>query len=127
MGYFDGMLQLSASQAVTADAISSYTIDSEVTTPTWLNKTSVFIEVETKTVAGTGIGFDVVQKTTAPTTGGDATIVKAIVLAADLAAGNIIEIPLPRGITFLRHIGLYYDITGGTESYVLSAFLGPST
>lgn len=124
MGYRDIKLALSKSQAVTADADSTYYIDTELSAPGWNKGTpaAVIVTVETKTTAGTGITFEVVHKSSEPTTG-DVAMCSATVLAADLAVGSTIVIPLPRGITMSRYIRLYYNITAGTESYVLSAYL----
>lgn len=126
MGYRDYELALSTSQNVTADANSEDYIDTELTNPYW-NKgipMAIIINVEAKNTAGTGCTFEVVHKTSEPTTG-DATLCTAVVLAADLEAGDQIVIPLPMGVTMLRYIRLYYNITAGTEDYTFSAYFTP--
>jgi hypothetical protein len=125
--YLDDLLVLSEAQAVVADANSTNYIDTEVVGgPGWKygEPLAVIVLVKTVTVAGTGITFRVVHKATEPTTG-DAALVDVTVLAVDLAVNKKIIIPLPLGVTILRMIRLYYDITAATESYVLSAYLGP--
>jgi hypothetical protein len=126
MGYRDYKLLLSKSQALTADADSTYYLDTELSVPGWEKgmPAAVIVNVETKTTAGTGITFEVCHKTDEPTTG-DATLVKVTALAADLAAGSQIVIPLPQGIKLLRYVRLYYDLTAGTESYTVSAYFTP--
>ena len=126
MGYKDNSLKLSASQAVTADALADFYIDTELTNPPWKKGTplAVVVTVETKTTPGTGITFELIHKASAPGTG-DATMATFVFLAADLVKGAEIVLPLPKGMTMLRYFSMYYNITGGTESYVLSAYLTP--
>lgn len=126
MGYRDALLVLSESQAVTADADSTNYIDFELTTPPEKDgrPLAVWISVEAKTTAGTGIIFRWCQKVSEPSTG-DADLVTVRVLAADLVKGRTIKIFLPQGVTYLRYQRLYYDIIAGAESYTLSAYLGP--
>lgn len=126
MGYRDMLLALSASQAVVADANSTNFIDTELTIPGWEKgmPVAIIINVEVVTTAATGITFEVCHKVTEPTHT-DATLCTAKALAAHLTAGSQIVIPLPQGIPLLRMVRLFYDITGGTESYTLSAYLTP--
>ena len=126
MGYRDYKLVLSASQAVTADADSTYFLDTEQTYPGWQKGTpaAIIVNVEAKTTAGTGITFEVCHNDSEPTTATD-TLCTVVALAADLAAGDQIVIPLPQGIELQRYVRLYYNITGGTESYTLSAYFTP--
>jgi hypothetical protein len=126
MGYRDYKLVLSASQAVTADADSTYFLDTEQTYPGWQKgmPAAIIINVEAKTTAGTGITFEVCHYASEPTHS-TTTLVSVPVLAADLAKGDQIVIPLPQGVELLRYVRLYYDITAGTESYTLSAYFTP--
>lgn len=126
MGYRDYKLMLSDSQAVTADADSTYYLDTEVTYPKWEknNKFGIVVTVEAKTTAGTGINFIVCHRASEPTVD-NTNLITVRALAADLFAGAEIWIPFPNGISILRYIRLYYDIIAGTESYTLSAFVTP--
>ena len=126
MGYRDIKLALSTSQNVTADANSEDYIDTELTIPGWEKgmPAAIIVNIETVNTAATGIAFEVVHKTSEPTTG-DGALVTVTALAADLAAGDQIVIPLPGGIKLLRYVRLYYNITNGTEDYVLSAYFTP--
>jgi len=126
MGYRDYELALSTSQQVTADANSEDYIDTELSAPGWGKGTPacIIVNVEAVGTAGTGITFEVVHKTSEPTTG-DAQLCSVTALAADLSAGDQIVIPLPMGIALLRYVRLYYNITAGTEDYTLSAYFSP--
>lgn len=126
MGYRDYELCLGKSQAVAADGNSTDYLDTELTYPYW-NKgqpAAIIVSVEAVSVAGTGCTFEVCHKASEPTTG-DATLCTAVVLAADLTAGKQVVIPLPMGVTMLRYIRLYYNVTAGTESYTFSAYFTP--
>jgi hypothetical protein len=126
MGYRDRALVLSESQNVAADADSTKYLDTEITIPGW-DKTmpaAVIVSIETVNTAATGIDFIVVHKTSEPTTS-DANLVTVHALAADLTAGDQVVITLPQGIKLLRYVRLYYNIIGGTEDYVLSAYFTP--
>uniref|UniRef100_A0A6M3K7S6 Uncharacterized protein n=1 Tax=viral metagenome TaxID=1070528 RepID=A0A6M3K7S6_9ZZZZ len=126
MGYRDIKLALSTSQNVTAAANSEDHVDAGMTIPGWEKgiPAAIIINVETVNVAGTGFTFEICHKLTEPTHD-DATIYEIVVVAADLAAGSQIVLPLPQGIKMLRMIRLYYTRTGGTEDYVFSAYLTP--
>lgn len=126
MGYRDHKLILSSSQNVTADADSTYYLDTELTIPGWERglPAAVVINVETVNTAATGVQFIIVHKTSEPTTA-DANLCSCTALAADLTAGSQIVLALPQGITLLRYVRLYYNITGGTEDYVFSAYFSP--
>jgi len=126
MGYRDIELALSTSQQVTADANSEDYIDTELTYPGWDKgvPAAVIVNVEAKATAGTGCTFEVCHKASEPTTG-DATLVQVTALAADLAVGSQIVIPIPQGVRLLRYVRLYYNITAGTEDYTVSAYFTP--
>jgi hypothetical protein len=126
MGYRDYKLLLCASQNVAANANSTQHINTELTIPGW-DKTmpaAIIINIEAVNTADTGIIFEVVHKVTEPTTG-DATLVSVRALAAQLAAGSQIVIPLPQGIPLLKMVRVYFEIIGGTEDYDLSAYFTP--
>jgi len=126
MGYRDYKFKLSAAQAVTADANSTDYLDTELTIPGWEKgmPAAVIVNVEAVTIAATGIQFIVCHKISEPTIA-DANLVAVTALAANLTKGSQIVIPLPQGIPLLRYVRLYYNITGGTESYTLSAYFTP--
>lgn len=125
MGYKEYQGRLSESQQVTADANSTNYIDFEVTNPPHGDGKlyGIWLTVEAKATAGTGIEFELVQKASEPGTG-DATICKHLYLAAELVVGNEYFLPMPTGKTWLRYFRMYYNITAGTEDYTLSAYFG---
>jgi hypothetical protein len=125
MGYRDYPLCLSASQAVTADTNSTYYLDFETTNP-FLDghPMAVVITVEAVTTAATGMTVELCHKASEPTTG-DACIARFTFLAAAMTKGATLICPLPQGPTWLRYFRIYYDITGGSESYTFSAYLTP--
>lgn len=126
MGYRDIKLALSTSQVVSGDANSEDYIDTELAYPGWQKgiPAAIIVNVEAVGTAGTGIKFEVVHKTSEPTTG-DGALVDVTALAADLQVGDQIIIPLPGGIELKRYVRLYYNITAGTENYTLSAYFTP--
>ena len=127
MGYRDYALALSLSQAVGADADSTYFLDTEMTVPGWEKgmPAAVVVSVETAPGGTTGVNFIVVHKTSEPTVN-DANLVTVRALNAQLVAGAQIVIPLPQGIPLLRYVRLYYDlITGDETAFVCSAYFTP--
>lgn len=126
MGYKEYQGRLTKSVQVNADANSTNYLDFEVTNPPLGDGRifGVWVTVEKQDTAGTGIEFELCQKAAEPGTG-DATICKHTFLAADLAEGDEVFLPISPNITFLRYFRLYYNITAGTEDYTLSAYFGP--
>jgi len=127
MGYRDYALALSITQTPGADADSTYYLDTELAAPGWEKGmgAAVVINVETAPGGTTGVIFEVVHKTSEPTTS-DATLVSVTALNAELVAGHQITITLPGGITLLRYVRVYYDlITGDETAGIYSAFFTP--
>jgi len=127
MGYRDIKLVLSKSQAIGADADSTYFLDTDVTVPGWDKSmpAAVIINVEVAPAGTTGIAFIVCHKTSEPTTA-DADLVTVTTPTADLVAGDQIVIPLPQGIKLLRYVRLYYNLINGDETNgTFSAYFTP--
>jgi hypothetical protein len=122
MGYteYTTLLTATSGQAVTADANSTNYLDFELTDPHIEEGRIVgfLVTVMVKTTAGTGIIFEICQKTSEPTHA-DAVIASFRILAADLAAAAQIFLPLPQGVSILRYMRVYFDVIGGSESYTL--------
>lgn len=128
MGYRDYKLMLSDSQAVSADAASSYWLDTELTNPGWEagNPLGVVINVETAPGGTTGVEFVICHKSSATPTITDVTLQTTRVLNADLTKGSEIVVVLPVGVQLDRHIGIYYNlITGDETAFVCSAYFTP--
>ena len=128
MGYRDVKLELSKSQALTQDAVSDNYIDTELAAPAYHGwekgvPACIVVTIEAKTVAGTGVTFEVLHKTTKPST--DVIVCSVFALAADLAKGSKIVIWLPQGITLNRYLALRYNIVDTSERYTVSAYFSP--
>ena len=127
MGYSDYKLVLSSLQAVAVDAISGSTIDFELTNPPlkWGYPMGVKLSVNVVTTPDT-TGLDVLLcwHSAAPT---DGTYVFATfkIPTAQLVVNKEFILPIPQGITPLRHFGVYYNLLTGDGSYTLSAYLTP--
>jgi hypothetical protein len=127
MGYLDFALCLSDSQAIGADADSTYFLDTEITVPGWERGMPAAVNVQCETAPGgtTGIQFIVVHKTSEPTSG-DGNLISLTLLNAELVAGTNFLIVIPPGIVLLRYVRLYYNLTNGDEtSGVFSAYFTP--
>ena len=126
MGYRDKELELCKNQVLVADANSTDYLDTELTVPGWEKglPAAVIVNIEAQTVAGTGIDFIVCHKTSEPTAA-DASLVTVHALAAHMAAGKQIVIPLPQGIPLLRYVRLYFNIIDTSERYTVSAYFTP--
>lgn len=125
MGYRDYELLLSSSQNVTAAADSTYYLDTQLTYPYW-NKgmpPAVVISVETVNTAATGMSILLCHHTGEPTN--THVFLTAVFLAADMAAGSQLVIPFVQGLTLKQYFRIYYSRTGGTEDYVLTAYVTP--
>lgn len=128
--FLDALLMVSDAQAVTADAVSTNTIDLGNPTP--------------KNIIGTGepVGFGVFVDVAADFTTMDETyaieaissaaanlssptVLSRIILnsAADRAAGAKHWVPIPPGKPIQRYIGLNYDVGGTTPSITVTAHL----
>lgn len=127
--YIDALMRVSNAQQVTADAVSTDSIDLGNVTP--------------KREVGTGeeLGFATVITAIGTTTG--STILQAIQSAAaaltspdvlgsinlataDIAAGKAYFVALPPGYPTKRYIGMNHDITG-TVDYTVTSFLTTRT
>jgi hypothetical protein len=123
----DALLQVSAAQQVTADAVSENTVDFGDVTPK--RKVAVgepLALVVAITALGTTTGsavFQVIQSAAAALT--SPQVIGSIALAtADLAVGKVYIIPLGQGIPALRYAGANFDITG-TVDFTVDAFITP--
>lgn len=122
----DALLKVSAAQAVTADAVSTNTVDLGNVTPK--RKIAVgepmgFLVVITAIGTNTGSAkLTAIQSAAAALT--SPQIVGEIDLAtADIAVGKAYIIALSSGIPALRYMGINYDITG-TVDFTVDAY-GP--
>lgn len=126
----DALLLVSNGQQVTADAVSTNTIDSNpgnVSPQPQIGTGEPMALVCVITAAGTNTGsmiLSAIQSAAANLSSPD--IIGSIALAtADLAAGKTFIIPLPPGYPTKRYLGANYDITG-TVDVTFKSFLAPA-
>lgn len=126
----DSLLKVSANQQITADAVSTNTIDSAPPSSSPFRNMQV----------GEPMAFMVAIKAVGTTTGssklqaimsaaanlGSPTIIGEIDLAtADITpAGKIYIVPCGWGLAAQRYLGMNHDITG-TVDYTVDAYYGP--
>lgn len=131
--FMDALLLVSDAQALTATAVSTNTID--LGNPT----------VKRRIGSGESVGFAVTVDVAADATTGDETYVVEVIssasadlssptvlasrtiLAADLAAGAVHYIHVPKGTPIQRYIGLRYTLGGTTPTVTLTAGLMPAS
>lgn len=129
----DALLLVSDAQAITADAVSTNTID--LGNPTVKNRIG----------SGEPMGFLVTVDVAADITTGDETyaieiissananlssptvLARFVFTAAQLAAGAQLFLPLPQNFPQQRYIGLNYDVGGTTPSVTVTASLQPAS
>lgn len=121
----DALLKLSAAQAVTADAVSTNTIDSLAAGLNWATGEPMAIVIAIK-LKGTNTGSAKLTaiQSAAANLGSPQIIGEIDIATADIALGNIFIIPLSQGIPSLRYLGINYDITG-TVDFTVDAYLQP--
>lgn len=75
--------------------------------------------------AGSTHVLDVIQADDAALTSNVEVLGSVSVLAADLAVGDQIEIPIPQGVMDKQYIGFQNTATGGTTTVTLDVYLVP--
>ncbi len=123
----DALLKLSAAQQVTADAVSTNTIDLSAVTPArQIGSGEPMAALIAITAIGTNSGsskLQVIQSANANLSSPD--IIGELDLAtADIAAGKAYVIPLPKGYPTKRYLGVNHDITGVVD-YTVDTYVGP--
>lgn len=124
--FLDALLKLSSAQQVTADAVSSNTVDNGNVTPKRNIGTGqpmgMLVAI---TAAGTNTGSTKLQAIQSASANlGSPQIVGEVDLAsADIVAGKVVIIPIGQGIPALRYVGVNHDITG-TVDYTVDCY-GP--
>lgn len=129
----DALLLLSDAQAVTADAVSTNTIDLGASSPSREIGTGeplvVLITVDVAADITTGdetYAFEVIQSANANLS--SPTVVNRRVLtAAQLAAGAIFAMPIPPGTPSARYLGMNYDVGGTTPTMTVTAQVVPQS
>lgn len=130
---YDLQLTLSDAQAVTADAVSTNTID--LGNPTVKNEigagepVSVVVTVDVGADFTTGdetYAFQLIQSANANLSSPDVLEVRTLT-AAQLVAATQVVIPIPIGAVTKRYLGLNYDVGGTTPTMTITAFVQPNS
>lgn len=123
--------QLSASQALTATAVSGNTIDNGLVTPKRdigngeAMELVMCVEVAADFTTGNETyQLDFIQSANANLSSPD-VLASRIIAAADLTAGSIHHMPLPKGAITKRYIGAQYTLGGTTPTITVSTYLQP--
>lgn len=127
----DALLMVSDAQAVTADAVSTNTIDLGASSPAREigsgEPMAFLITVDVAadfTTTDETYAFEVIQSAAANLS--SATVLNRRVLtAAQLALGAIFAIGVPAGSPSARYLGLNYDVGGTTPTLTVTAALVP--
>lgn len=127
----DALLVVSDAQAITADAVSTNTIDLGASSPSREIGTGepmvMLVTVDVAADFTTGdetYAFELIQSANANLS--SATILNRRVLtAAQLAAGAIFAIDVPGGTPSARYLGMNYDVGGTTPTLTVTAALVP--
>jgi hypothetical protein len=127
--YLDKLNQLSEAQALAATAYSTNTYDSGAA----LNDISIgeplalFVKVDVAadfTTTDETYEIQLVQSANANLSSHD-VLVSKVVLAADLALGDQVVLPLPPGSKSKQYLGARFVLGGTSPSVTLSAYLQP--
>jgi hypothetical protein len=130
--FLDALLLVSDAQAITADAVSTNTID--LGNPTVKNRIGsgepmaflITIDVAADfTTADETYVFEVIQSANANLSSPDIIAQRAILDAAGRAAGARHIIPIPPGYPTKRYLGLNYNVGGTTPTVTVTAVLMP--
>lgn len=129
----DSLMQLSNSQAVTADAYTTNTIDLGNVTPKRSVGTGeplvMVVNVEVAADFTTGdetYAFEFVQSANADLSSHTALVTRTIA-ASLLTAGSIHPIPVPAEAITARYIGGRFDVGGTSPTITCSVYLQPAS
>lgn len=127
MAVLDSLLQVSANQQVTADAVSTNTIDNGNVTPKRAlgDGEPMGYLVAIKAI-GTNSGSTLLQaiQSAAANLSSPEIIGQLALATAQIVAGALYVVPIGYGNAALRYYGMNHDITGVVD-YTVDAFFGP--
>lgn len=129
MAFRDGECQLSASQAVTTDAVSTNAYDLGAAGIDIGTGEPLVVDVNVEVAADHTTGdetyaFELIQSAAAALTSPD-TLVSRTIAAATLVAGYTFQIEVPPGAVTKRYLGLNYNTGGTSPSITVSAYVQP--
>ena len=122
----DALLKVSAAQQVTADAVSTNTVDmgnSTVKRRMGQGEPMAFLMVITAIGTNTGSAKITAIMSAAANLGSPVIVGEVDLVTADLIAGKVVIVPIGDGPATLRYWGMNHDITG-TVDYTVDAY-GP--
>lgn len=128
--FIDSQLLLSDAQAISADAVSTNTVDTGAAGNDITIGQELVIAIQVDVAADFTTGdetyvFEAIQSAAANLGSPDILASRAI-LAADLTAGSIHYLPLPAGAKTKRYLGLNYNVGGTSPSVTCTAFIQPA-
>jgi len=126
-GIVDALLQLSSAQQITADAVSTNTIDTGNITPKrnmGVGEPMGCLIVITAVGTNTGSAKLTLIQSAAANLGSPQIIGEIDLATADIAVGKTYLVAQSTGIDALRYLGINYDITG-TVDFTVTAYYGP--
>jgi NAD(P)-dependent dehydrogenase (short-subunit alcohol dehydrogenase family) len=126
----DSQLLLSDAQAITADAVSTNTVDTGAAGNDISIGEQLVVAIQVDVTADFTTGdevyvFEAIQSAAANLGSPDILVSRAI-LASDLTAGSIHYLPIPAGSKTKRYLGLNYNVGGTTPSITCTAFIQPA-
>lgn len=129
----DAQTLLSDAQAVTADAVSTNTIDLGDVTPKRDigdgEPLALVVTVDVAADSTTGdetYSFEFIQSANANLGSADVLAARTVA-AADLYAGAQVVIPIPPGAITKRYIGLNYNVGGTTPTITCTSYVVPQS
>lgn len=124
----DSLLKVSAAQQVTADAVSTSSVDfGNITPKRRIGAGEPLALCVIITAIGTNSGSAKLQAIMSAAAALTSPIIvgEMDLATADIAAGKVYVIPIGKGdLAFLRYGGANYDITG-TVDFTVDAYIGP--
>lgn len=128
----DALLLVSDAQAITADAVSTNTIDLGTSSPAREIGTGeamgFLVTVDAAadfTTTDETYAFEVISSASANLSS-PTVLNRRVLTAAQLALGAIFFMPLPPGAPSQRYLGLNYDVGGTTPTLTVTAALVPA-
>ena len=130
--WVDALLLLSDAQAITADAVSTNTIDLGGTNKMIGDGEPLAVQFTIDVGADFTTGdetyiFQIIQSAAANLSSPDVLATRTVSAASlGLAAGVKTSVGMPMGTPTKRYIGANYDVGGTTPTITVTAFLGPA-
>ena len=125
---FDIENQLSVAQAFTGSAaVSTHSYEKQTAAQDIsVGRRMALIVLPTVSAgAGSTHTLEVIQADNAALTSNVESLASVSVLAANLQAGDAIEVPIPQGVMTKKYLGFRNTATGGTTTVTLDVYLVP--